>query len=104
MSASEEPLMFARVATFEVDDPGLIDGEVATTRRYTEGGSLPEGIPVVGFFMMIDRDGGKLVELLLFETREDLQEGDATMSAMALGEGSMRRVALDRFEVPIHIP
>ena len=44
-----------------------------------------------------------MVEVQLFETREDLQEGDATMSAMAAGEGSMHRVALDRFEVPVQI-
>lgn len=96
--------MFARVATFEVDDPGLIDGEVETTRRYTEGGRLPDGIPAVGFFMMIDRAAGKVVEVLLFETADDLREGDAKMSTMAPGEGSMHRVGLDRLEVPVHIP
>ncbi len=96
--------MFARVATFEVDDPRLIDGEVETTRRYTDGGGLPDGIPAVGFLMMVDRVDGKVVEVLLFETEDDLREGDAAMSAMAPGEGSMHRVALDRFEVPVHIP
>jgi hypothetical protein len=43
------------MATFEVDDPGLIDAEVETTVRYTEGGRLPEGIPAVGFLMLVDR-------------------------------------------------
>jgi hypothetical protein len=92
------------MATFTVDDPALIDGEVETTLRYTEGGRLPEGIPAVGFLMMVDRDAGKVVEVLLFETQDDLREGDATMDAMAPGEGSMHRVALDRFQVPVHIP
>ena len=96
--------MFARMATFEVDDPALIDGEIATTRRYTERGRLPDGIPAVGFFMMVDRASGRVVEVLLFETEDDLRQGDATMSAMAPGEGSMHRIALDRFEVPVHIP
>jgi hypothetical protein len=96
--------MFARMATFEVDDPALIDGEIETTRRYTESGRLPEGIPAVGFLMMVDRAGGKLVEILLFETEDDLRNGDATMNAYAPGEGSMHRVALERLEVPVHIP
>jgi hypothetical protein len=71
------------MATFEVDDPKLISAEVETTLRYTEGGRLPEGIPAAGFFMMVDRTGGKVVEVLIFETEEDLREGDATMNAMA---------------------
>jgi hypothetical protein len=40
--------MRARVATFKVDDPAKIDEEIATTRRYLEGGKLPEGITAVG--------------------------------------------------------
>jgi hypothetical protein len=96
--------MFARMATFEVDDPEMIDGEIETTRRHTEGGSFPDGIPAVGFLMMIDRAGGKVVEVLLFDTEDDLREGDATMSAMAPEEGSMHRVGLDLFEVAVQIP
>jgi hypothetical protein len=38
----------ARVATFQVDDPAKIDEEIATTRRYLEGGKLPDGIPATG--------------------------------------------------------
>ena len=97
-------MVFARMATFEVDDPSLIEGEVETTRRYTEGGRLPEGIPASGFLMMVDRARGKVVEVLLFETESDLRVGDAAMNAMAPGEGSMHRVALDLLEVPVHLP
>ena len=98
-------MVFARMAIFEVDDPSLIEGEIETTRRYTEGGRLPEGgIPASGFLMMVDRARGKVVEVLLFKTESDLREGDATMNAMAPGEGSMHRVALDLLEVPVHVP
>jgi hypothetical protein len=96
-------MVFARMATFEVDDPRLIDGEIETTQHYTEGGRLPEGIPAVGFLMMVDRAGGKVVEVLLFETEDDLRRGDETMNATAPGEGSMHRMALDLFEVPVSI-
>ena len=96
-------MVFARMATFEVDDAALIEGEIETTQRYTEGGRLPEGIPAVGFLMMVDRVGGKVVEVLLFETEDDLRQGDATMNAMAPGEGSMHRVALDLLEIPVSV-
>jgi hypothetical protein len=100
----QEATMFARMATFEVDDPDLVEGEVETTRGFIAGGRLPEGIPASGFLMMVDRATGRVVEVLLFETEDDLREGDATMNAMAPGEGSMHRVALDHFEVPVYIP
>ena len=96
--------MFARMATFEVDDPALIDGEIATTRRYTERGRLPDGIPAVGFFMMVDRASGRVVEVLLFETEDDLRQGDATMSAMAPGEGLDTPHRSRPLRVPVHIP
>jgi hypothetical protein len=95
--------VFARMATFEVDDPRLIESEIETTQRYTEGGHFPEGIPAVGFLMMVNRADRKVVEVLLFETEDDLRQGDATMNAMAPGEGSMHRVALDLLEVPVRV-
>ena len=94
--------MFARMATFEVDNPRMIQGEIEATQGYTEGGLHSEGIPAIGFLMMVDRAGGKVVEVLLFETEDDLRQGDATMNAMAPAEGSMHRVALELFEVPVH--
>lgn len=65
--------MRARMATFRVDDPVKVDEEIATTRRYLEGGKLPEGVPATGFLMLVDREAGRVVEVLLFESEEDLQ-------------------------------
>jgi hypothetical protein len=95
--------MRARVATFQVDDPARVDEEIATTRRYLEGGKLPEGIPATGFLMLVDRGAGKVVEILLFESDEDLQQGDETMNSYAPGEGSMHRVSVERFDVPVRL-
>jgi hypothetical protein len=66
-------------------------------------GRLPDGIPATGFLMMVDRDAGKLVEVLLFESEEDLRQGDATMGSYAPGEGSMHRVSVERFDVPVRL-
>jgi hypothetical protein len=91
------------MATFQVDDPAKVDEEIATTRRYLEGGRLPGGIPATGFLMLVDRESGKVVEVLLFESEDDLREGDETMSSYAPGEGSMHRVSVERFDVPVRL-
>jgi hypothetical protein len=91
------------MATFQVDDAAKVDEESATTRRYLQGGTLPEGIPATGFLMLVDREAGKLVEVLLFESDEDLRKGDETMNSYAPGEGSMHRVSVERFDVPVRL-
>jgi len=95
--------MYARVATFSVDDPAKIDGEIEMTLRYTSGGRLPEGIPASGFLMLVDRDGQKVVEVLLFDSKDELRTGDETMDAMAPGGGSMHRTSVERFEVAVQL-
>src|SRR5262249_4520258 len=90
-------------ATFQVDDPAKVDEEIATTRRYLEGGKLPEGIPATGFLMLVDREAGKVVEILLFESEESLRRGDETMDSFAPGDGSIHRVSVDGFTVPVRL-
>jgi hypothetical protein len=91
------------MATFQVDDPAKVDEEIATTRRYLEGERLPEGIPATGFLMLVNREAGKVVEVLLFESDEDLRQGDETMNSYAPGEGSMHRVSVEHFEVSVRL-
>ncbi len=79
--------MYARVATFSVDDPEKLDGEIETTRRYTEGDRLPDGIPAAGFLMLVDREGGKVVEVLLFASEDDLRRGARRWTRWPPGTG-----------------
>jgi hypothetical protein len=51
--------------------------------------------------MLVDREAGKVVELLLFES--DPRQGDETMDSYAPGEGSMHGVSVERFEVPVQV-
>jgi len=91
------------MATFTVDDPAKIDDEIATTRRYLADGRMPGGIPATGFLMFVDREGGRVIEVMLFESEGDLREGDATMDTYAPGDGSMHRVSVDRLDVPVSL-
>jgi hypothetical protein len=53
--------------------------------------------------MLVDREAGRVVEVLLFESEDDLRHGDETMNAYAPGEGSMHRVSVERFDVPVRL-
>jgi hypothetical protein len=92
--------MHARVATFDGGDPDQV--REATKRIEQEGQSgPPEGVPAVGFLMLHQADEGKVLAISLFETEEDLQQGDATLNAMdppvpgALGQ----RTSVQTYEV-----
>jgi len=54
--------------------------------------------------MLVGREEGRIVEILLFESDEDLQQGDETMNSYAPGEGSMHRISVERFDVPVRLP
>jgi hypothetical protein len=94
--------MHARVATFELADASKLDDELNKMRREGDDGP-PEGIPAKEFIVLVDKAGGKMVGITLFETEEDLRQGNETMNAMSPGGGAMgRRTSLEMFEVPIH--
>jgi hypothetical protein len=94
--------MHARVATFVVEDRDKIDGEIATTREIT-GKGPPPGIPLREFMMLIDREGGKIVEVMLFDSADDLRAGNETLNSMSPGPGSIRRISVETFEVPVRV-
>jgi hypothetical protein len=96
--------MHARVATFEVADQSKLDDEIDEMRKQS-GEGPPEGIPAKEFLMLVDRDGGKIMAVTLFETEDDLRKGDETMNAMSPTPGGAmgRRTSVEMFEVPLHM-
>jgi hypothetical protein len=93
--------MQARVATFEFGDASKLDQQIAEIRQQGADGP-PENIPAKEFLMMIDRDAGRVVSVMLFDSEDDYRKGDETLNAMSPEEGSMRRTSVEKFEVPIH--
>lgn len=95
--------MHARVATFEGGDPNQVREMIGDIKQRSESGP-PEGVPAVGF-LMLHTDEGKVLAISLFETEEDLQQGDSTLNSMDPPvEGGMgRRSSVEMYEVGIKI-
>jgi hypothetical protein len=95
--------MYARVAKWE-------GGEAEAMRRMAQQVNAdapsgpPEGVPASGFLMLIDPDGGRGIGISLFETEDDLRQGDQALNAMnPPGEGLGRRTSVETYEVAVDV-
>jgi len=93
--------MYARVATFEGGDPSKFD-EMA---EQMSAGGAPEGVPATGFFFLVDRETGKSLGVVLFDSEADLETGSAALDAMTPPVAGVmgRRVSVEKYEVPFHM-
>lgn len=90
--------MYARIATFE--GATAIDETV----KEIQSSDRPDDLPAKEMFLLADRAAGKVIALTLFETEEDMQQGNKVMDAMsAPGGGFGNRVSVDLLEVAAHM-
>jgi hypothetical protein len=96
--------MHARVATFEGGDPDQVREMIGEIKQRSESGP-PEGVPAVGFLVLHRADEGKVVAISLFETEEDLQQGDSTLNSMdpPVQGGMGQRTSVENYEVGMKI-
>lgn len=93
--------MYARVARWEGGDGEKMRASAASI-NHQSGEGPPEGVPAKGFTLLLDADAGRGVAITLFETEEDLRQGDETLNAMEPPEeGLGRRVAVETYEVVV---
>jgi hypothetical protein len=92
--------MHARVATFEGGDPEQVRRMLEEIDRQAASGPL-EGVPAVGLLVLHRPNDGKVLAITLFDTEEDLQQGDATLNSMDPPDpgGMGRRASVEIFEV-----
>jgi hypothetical protein len=98
--------VFARIATFEGADPGRVDESIETNRRQIEAGlqSPPEGLEgVKEVWMLVDRETGKSADISLFETEEELRQGDAALNALSPAEAEGSRTSVGLWEVAFRL-
>jgi hypothetical protein len=91
--------MKARVATWEGGDPAAVQASLDEIRSRSESGP-PEGVPSIGLTVL--QGNGKVVFIGLFETEEDLRQGDATLNSMD-PPGDMGTRTVEFYDVPIKL-
>jgi hypothetical protein len=96
-------LVYARVAKFEGAQGDALRRSAEDIEARASSGP-PEGVPAVGFLMLIDPDSGRSVSISLFETEEDLRTGDATLNEMSPSSPEAgKRTSLETYEVAVDL-
>jgi hypothetical protein len=91
--------VYARVARWEGAEAQAVRDTANRIRSEADPGP-PEGVPAKGFLLLIDPDNGRSMGITLFETMEDLRQGDEVLNSMSPPEQGMgQRVAVDIYEV-----
>ena len=98
--------MFARVARFAGVESSRIDEVIQANRESIDAGfdTAPPGLESVrGVMMLVDRENARGMGITLFETREDLERGDAALNAMTPPgpDAGGRRESVEFYEVAI---
>lgn len=93
--------MYARVVRWEGGSPEALEQSASQIRAESESGSgPPEGVPAKQILLLNDKDSGRSMAIMLFETEEDYAQGDATLNEMSPpGEGMGQRVGVEKYEV-----
>jgi|tagenome__1003787_1003787.scaffolds.fasta_scaffold20947368_3 hypothetical protein len=95
--------MYARVARWEGGDAEAIRRSAQEIQSRAASGP-PEGVPSVGFTLLVDPEGGRAIAIGMFETEDDLREGDRVLNEMSPpGDGMGRRAAIEVYEVPLDV-
>jgi hypothetical protein len=91
--------MYARVVRFEGAQANALEQSASQIRSEADSGP-PEGVPAKEFLLLTDKEGGRALGVMLFETDDDYNQGDQTLNDMSPpGEGMGRRVAVEKYEV-----
>jgi hypothetical protein len=95
--------VYARVARWE-------GGEAEALRQVGEeinanaASGPPAGVPAKRFLMLVDPDGGRSVAIVLFETMDDLRQGDEALNAMSpSNDRAGSRTSVEVYEVAVDL-
>ncbi len=91
--------MYARVVSFEGGTADAIEQTASEIRSQADDGP-PEGVPGKEFLLLNDKEGGKSLVIMLFETEDDFNRGDEALNNMdPPGPGMGQRVSVEKYEV-----
>jgi hypothetical protein len=94
----------ARVATWEGGDPDQTRASIDQIKERAASGP-PEGVPAVGYLILLSADAGKILAITLYESEDDARQGDATLNSMNPPNqpGMGKRTSVELYEVPIKL-
>ena len=91
--------MYVRVATFE--QSGDLDETIQQVKSDVENNNRPPGLEdAKGMMMLVNRDTGKSMGIVMFETEEALKRGDEALNAMSPSGGGSRS-SVEFYEMPV---
>jgi hypothetical protein len=88
--------VYVRVVRFTDVTSERMDSLLA---QIEEAEGPPPGIPASGLQVLVDAEQGTAVVLQLFDSAEDMSEGDKAFSAMDPADTPGTRVSVDRCEL-----
>lgn len=95
--------MFARVVTFAGGDPTRVDEVISAVRdRFTP--ERPTALEdAKGFWMLVDRNKGRILGISLFEDRDSLRRGSEKLERLPppAPEAGGLPVSVDVYEIPV---
>ena len=95
--------MYARVAHWEGGEAEAIRSASQDIAGRAASGP-PEGVPAKGFLLLVDPENGRGIGISLFETEDDLRQGDEVLNSMSPpGEGMGKRTSVDVYEVAVDV-
>ena len=92
--------MYARVVKWEGGDADAIRTATDDIRTQSEQGP-PPGVPAKGVLILGDPDNGRALAITLFETMDDLRQGDATLNEMSPSQDMGTRGPVETYEVAV---
>jgi hypothetical protein len=94
--------VYVRVATFE--SAGNLDEAIDQVKGDVETDNRPPGLEdAKGMMMLVNRETGKSMGLVMFETEEALKRGDEALNAMSPGSGGGQRTNVEIYEMPVSV-
>jgi hypothetical protein len=88
-------MALARVVTFD----GVSKERMDELDRQMREGDPPEGFPSSELIVLHDPDAEKSLVVVLFESEDDYQRGDAILSAMPAGDTPGQRTSVTKYNV-----
>jgi hypothetical protein len=93
--------VYVRVATFE--STGNVDEAIQQVRGDVESDNRPPGLEdAKGMMMLVNRESGKSMGIVMFETEEALRRGDEALNTMTPSGGGSRS-SVEIYEMPVSV-